>query len=108
MLSRPASSNYLQKTEDEKPLPVYNCTLKVCLPRRLVSNFSCLSLKIEKLAFHWRWSFAFVAGRRVAATLTALPEYIIIASDRQVVNYSHKNTVFFSFSGQAIARKMLS
>ena len=25
-----------QKTEDEKPLSVYNCTLKVCLPRRLV------------------------------------------------------------------------
>ena len=36
-----------QKTEDEKPLPVYNCTLKVCLPHRLVSNFSCLSLAID-------------------------------------------------------------
>ena len=54
-----------QKTEDEKPLPVYNCTLKdkiVCLPRRLVSNFSCLSLKIVKLAFNWRWIFAFIAS----------------------------------------------
>ena len=51
-----------QKTEDEKPLPVYNCTMKVCLPRRLVSNFSCLSFKIVKLAFHWRWIFAFVAS----------------------------------------------
>ena len=43
----------------------------------------------------------------------ALPEYIIIASDRQVVNYRLKknNTIilgFFPFSGQAIARKMLS
>ena len=56
-----------QKTEDEKPLPVYNCTMKVCLPRRLVSNFSCLSLKIVKLAFHWRWIFAFVASLHVAA-----------------------------------------
>ena len=50
-----------QKTEDEKPLSVYSCTLKVCLPRQLVSNFSCLSLKIVKLAFHWRWIFAWVA-----------------------------------------------
>ena len=49
-------------TEDEKPLPVYNCTLKVCVPRRLVSNFSCLSFKIVKLAFHWRWIFAFIAS----------------------------------------------
>ena len=79
------------------PLPVYNCTLKVCLPRRLVSNFSCLSLKIVKLAFHWRWIFTFVADWHVAATLTALPEYIIIASGRQVVNYSHKNAFFFLF-----------
>ena len=62
---------------------MYNCTLKVCLPRRLVSNFSCLSLKIVTLVFHWRW------------ILPSLPEYIIIASGRQVVNYSHKNAVFF-------------
>ena len=48
----------------------------------------------------------------VAATLMALPEYmyIIIASDRQVVNYrfkknNTKNTGFFPFSGQAIAKK---
>ena len=69
---------------------MYNCTLKICLPCRLVSNFSCLSLKIVKLAFHWRWIFAFVAGWHVAATLMALPEYIIITSDRQVVNYRLK------------------
>ena len=42
--------------------PVYNSTLKICLPRRLVSNFSCLSLMIVKLAFHWRWIFTFVVG----------------------------------------------
>ena len=48
-------------------LPVYNCTLKVCLPCWLVSNFSCQSLKIVKLAFHWRWIFAFVAGWHVDA-----------------------------------------
>ena len=38
---------------------------------------------------------ASVAGWHVAATLTALPQYIVIASGRQVVNYSHKNAVFF-------------
>ena len=46
------------------------------------------------------------------ADMLLRPEYIIIASDRQVVNYrlkkQHKNTGFFPFSGQAIARKMLS
>ena len=35
-----------QKTEDEKLLPVYNCTLKVCLPQRLVSNFTEKDLSV--------------------------------------------------------------
>ena len=100
------------RTEDEKPLPVYNCTLKVCPPRRLVSNFSCLSLKIVKLAFHWRWILPSLPADMLLhpdSALTALPEYIIIASDRQVVNYcTHTKILFFSFSGGAIARKMLS
>ena len=32
---------------------------KYALPHRLVYNFGCLSLKIVKLAFHWRRIFAF-------------------------------------------------
>ena len=42
---------------------------KNALPWRLVYNFGCLSLKIVKLAFHWRWIFIFVSGWRVAAIL---------------------------------------
>ena len=91
------------RTEDEKPLPVYNCTLKVCPPRRLVANFSCLSIKIVKLAFHWRWIFAFVAGGHVwhvAAPwldpdgVTWIYHNRFRSSSGQLL-YSHKNTVFF-------------
>ena len=39
----------------------------------------------------------------------ALPEYIPVPSDRQVINsVIAQNYVFFPFSGKAIARKMLS
>ena len=52
-----------------KPLPVYNIVhWKYALPRWLAYNFSCLSLKIVKSAFHWRWIFAFVANWHVAMT----------------------------------------
>ena len=40
---------------------------KYALPWRLVYNFGCLSLKIVKLVFHWRWIFVFVSGWHVAA-----------------------------------------
>ena len=85
-----------QKTEDEKLLPVYNCTLKVCLPQRLVSNFSCLSLKIVKLAFHWRWIFAFFAIWHVAADGVT---WICISKSLPVVKWSitHTKMLFFFF-----------
>ena len=38
------------------------CSIALVPKVVIVSNFSCLSLKIVKLAFHWRWIFAFVAG----------------------------------------------
>ena len=41
---------------------------KYALPYRLVYNFGCLSLKIVKLAFHWR-------GFLPSATVIALPKY---------------------------------
>ena len=41
---------------------------KYALHRRLVFNFVFfLSLKIVKLAFHWRWIFAFVSSWHVAS-----------------------------------------
>ena len=40
-----------------------NFYFSTALPRRFFYNFGSLSLQIVKLAFHWRWIFAFVAGR---------------------------------------------
>ena len=57
-----------------KPID-YLCIIvnwKYALPWRLVYNFGCLSLKIVKLAFRWRWIFVFVSGWHVAATLMGL------------------------------------
>ena len=45
----------MQKKENESH---YLCIIvhwKYALPRWLVYNLSCLSLKIVKSAFHWRW-----------------------------------------------------
>ena len=41
---------------------------KYVLPRQLVYNFSCLSLKIVNSALHWRWIFVFISGWHVAET----------------------------------------
>ena len=38
------------------------------IPRRLVYNFSWLSLIIVNSALHWRWIFVFIAGWHVAET----------------------------------------
>ena len=78
----------------------YLCT---ALPRRFFYNFGSLSLQIVKLAFHWRWIFAFVAGR----TCCCDPDLSRFRSSsyQGVIAQNH---VFFSFSGQAIAREMLS
>ena len=65
---RKTTKNYHPRADDpllliicrKQSMKSITCTLKICLPRRLVFNFSCLSLKIVKLAFHWRWIFAFV------------------------------------------------
>ena len=72
------------------------CTENLPYPTDWSIIFSCLSLKIAKLAFHWRWIFPFVAGLHVSATLMVLPEYILVASNRQVVNgVITQNYVFF-------------
>ena len=74
------------------------CTENLPYPTDWSIIFSCLSLKIAKLAFHWRWIFPFLAGLHVSATLMVLPEYILVASDRQVVNgVITQNYVFFLF-----------
>ena len=102
---RKTTENYHPRADDPlllfaenrawKPLPVYNCTLKICLPRRLVSNFSCLSLKIVKLAFP-------ATDMLLRPWRRYLNISVIIASGRQVVKYqlkkiTQKYWVFISF-----------
>ena len=86
---------------------------KDALPRRLVYNFGCLSgLENRKIGFPLEMDFCL----RWRLTCSWDPDgvtlywiYILVASDRQVVNgFIAQNYVFFSFSGQAIARRMLS
>ena len=50
-----ASSKNLQKKEDESHYLCMIVRWKYVLPRQLVYNFSCLSLKIVNSALHWRW-----------------------------------------------------
>ena len=89
--------------EDESHrLPVYNCTLKICLTlpvidQLLVYEFGCLSLKIVKLAFHWRWIFVFVASWRVTATLMALLWSSSAWSLRRYQSNSTQEYGFFPF-----------
>ena len=60
IICRPYQYWGFKKRMKSHRLPGYNCTLKI-YPGRLVYNFG--SLKIVKLAFHWRWIFAFVSLR---------------------------------------------
>ena len=84
--------------EDESHrLPVYNCTLKICLTLRLVYKFGYLSLKIVKLAFHWGWIFVFVASWRVTATLMALLWSSSAWSLRRYQSNSTQEYGFFPF-----------
>ena len=78
---------------------------KYVLPRQLVYNFSCLSLKIVNSALHWRWIFVFIAGWHVAETWW---RYLNISWLYPIVKWStvlsvkhHTINVFYSFSGQA-------
>ena len=76
---------------------------KYAFPRQLVNNFSCLSLKLVKLAFLWRWIFAFVAGWHVGATLILFLSWIqslpiVKWSTALLVNKHHtKIRIFFLF-----------
>ena len=67
------------------------CTENLPYPTDWSIIFSCLSLKIAKLAFHWRWIFPFVAGLHVRVTLMALPFV------KWSTALSHKTTFFFLF-----------
>ena len=83
---------------------------KYVLPRQLVSNFSCLSLEIVKLAFHWRWINFCLCCRLTCCCerddITWIYHNRFRSSSGQLL--TQKCCFFFSFSGQAIARKMLS
>ena len=72
---------------------------KNALPWRLVYNFGCLSLKIVKLAFHWRWIFVFVSGWHVAANLMALLRSSSAWSLRHYWSNITQKYGFFSFPG---------
>ena len=105
MLSRwSASSKNLQKKEDESH---YLCIIvhwKYALPHRLAYNFSCLSLKIVKPAFRWRWIFACRLTCR--CDLMALPQLYLnrFRSSSGQRRYRLSITLkygFFSFSGQS-------
>ena len=53
---------FLRFTSFGKSVGYLICSVALVPKVVIVSYFSCLSLKIVKLAFHWRWIFAFVAG----------------------------------------------
>ena len=84
---------------------------KYTLPRRLFYNFGCLSLKIVKLAFHWRWIF--LPSLSAGMLLRAGWRYMNISyKSLPIVKWStalsvkhHTKIQFFSSSGHTIARK---